>query len=144
MSFTRRSLFGRGAGLAAAGAIAPLALGEGVQGANLAKLTFAAKDYGGYASGQTASTLTMRPPTIFTSFGEWWAKAGEKRARERAQYVSSLDPDIQGFRLPLQTKVHLQQARNLERLKREDRREFQRALRSSGAFSWFLPEDEDA
>lgn len=143
MSLSRRTLFGRGAGLAAAGAFAPEML---TQTANMAKLGGGSAGYA-YASKGLANCATgiegqQIAPMLFTSFAEWWKQHGEKHAREHAKYIGGLDPDIQGFRLPLQTKYLMQQERNLERLKNDRRKEFMRALKHHSGFSWWPSEDD--
>lgn len=50
-----------------------------------------------------------------SDFSTWWKEYA--RSQNSHDYISSIDPDIAGFRLPLSTKVRMQRDRNYDKAK---------------------------
>ncbi len=64
----------------------------------------------------------------FFSFKEWFDAFGHDRAWGRSREVSGLDADLIEMRLPLATKVRMQQARQYDRIVENERRRVEKRL----------------
>ena len=74
----------------------------------------------------------------FTSFAEWWRKFGHDHTIKNTENPSSLDPDLIVMRsLPITAKIRIQRARNTEKLRAMQERNFLRDIARNGVFRWF-------
>ena len=100
---------------------------------------------GGFGSGfgnnsEFAATgaLELPAPVLFTSFADWWRQYGKERATNDAREVTFLAADILDMKAPsLQAKVEMQRRRNLERIRKEKEKIFERAVSLNGVFKWW-------
>ncbi len=77
------------------------------------------------------TTVSSTPRKTFKAWADWLADEGDD-LRGRAKAVSSIDPDIAGMCVPLQTKVHWQRERNYRALLAEKKSWFEESLSRDG------------
>ncbi len=68
----------------------------------------------------------------FLSFDEWFAAKGEAELRDQAKNVTQMDPEIAAMRLPLATKVRMNEERFFRRLVAQRRSWVSRVLKTKG------------
>lgn len=77
-------------------------------------------------------------PDRFVDFAEFWKKFGRESTEERARHVSHFDPDILALvSVALPAKIRMQRARNFERLKVEQEKDFLTRVARNGHFQWW-------
>ena len=64
----------------------------------------------------------------FSKFASWFKAYGQDEIRDELRHFSGFDPDIMEMRLPLVTKMRMQQKREFRRRKVEQKRKFAKAL----------------
>lgn len=129
MSLLGRRFFLRGlaAAPAAAKVVADQMTAAGISGIGVS---------GQMGGGIVGPPSSNQGPTKFTDLMSWF-KVAEPMFREQAKYVQALDPDIVLMRLPLPTKVRMQQGRNYERIVAGQRKEFTKRIGKFGFFEWW-------
>ena len=130
MSLNRRSI------LKALG-MAPAAVHVAAEQAKAAMLTGGLGHRDVFVQKVQSAALAPDNALTFTSFAKWFREFGLDRAREEAEHVAGLDPDIIDMRLPMTTKVRMQRDRQYVRAKRRLERDFASRVARYGEFRWF-------
>jgi hypothetical protein len=101
-------------------------------------MKFAAVDVGSGALNitQPSAPIAKAIFTLAGDFSKWWELYGKLRAKQNLEQVRALDPDIAGFRLPLQTKVNMQRERNYKLMKKRMKENFIRSVLRAPYHEW--------